>query len=220
MPSRDNPAAVLFDRDGTLIVNVPYNRDPGRVEPVPGALRALDRIRRAGVPVGVITNQSGVASGLIGAEELREVNSRVDELLGPFAVWAVCPHGESDGCGCRKPAPGLVLRAAAALGVDARDCVVIGDIGRDVEAARAAGARGILVPTPQTLPYEVEAAEEVADDLAAAVDRVMGAAADGEARVAAGTARSGSPRGAARNEPPAGTARTGSRARPDAGARP
>ncbi|WP_189250504.1 HAD-IIIA family hydrolase [Streptosporangium pseudovulgare] len=164
---------MLFDRDGTLIEDVPYNADPGRVRPVPGARRALDRLRRAGIPVGVVTNQSGVARGLVGPDALEDVNRRVEELLGPFAVWAVCPHGEDDRCACRKPAPGLVLHAAAVLGVDARDCVVVGDIGRDVEAARAAGARGILVPTPVTLPEEVAAAPEVAADLAAAVDLAL-----------------------------------------------
>ncbi|MGS2645115.1 D-glycero-alpha-D-manno-heptose-1,7-bisphosphate 7-phosphatase [Streptosporangium sp. G12] len=173
MSNRKRPAAVLFDRDGTLIVNVPHNRDPRRVRPMPGAPAALDRLRRTGVPIGVVTNQSGVARGLIGVEELYEVNSRVEALLGPFDVWAVCSHGEDDGCGCRKPAPGLILRAAAVLGVSARDCVVIGDIGRDMEAARAAGARGILVPTPETLPQEVTAAPETAADLVTAVERVI-----------------------------------------------
>ncbi|MFF3437804.1 HAD-IIIA family hydrolase [Streptosporangium sp. NPDC002721] len=172
-PGRTRPAAVLFDRDGTLVVDVPYNRDPGLVRPMPGARAALDRLRRRGVPIGVVTNQSGVARGLIGVEELHEVNSRVETLLGPFDVWAVCSHGEDDGCGCRKPAPGLIVRAAAILGVNARDCVVIGDIGRDMDAARAAGARGILVPTSRTLPREVATAPETAADLVSAVERVI-----------------------------------------------
>ncbi|MEV0973047.1 D-glycero-alpha-D-manno-heptose-1,7-bisphosphate 7-phosphatase [Microtetraspora glauca] len=166
-------AAVLFDRDGTLIHDVPYNADPDRVSPVAGARAALDRLRRAGVPVGVVSNQSGVARGLITRAALDAVNARVEDLLGPFHVWAVCPHGEADRCGCRKPAPGLVLRAAALLGVSPRDCVVVGDIGGDVEAALAAGARGILVPTPRTLPGEVAAAREVVPDLAAAVERAL-----------------------------------------------
>jgi HAD superfamily hydrolase (TIGR01662 family) len=172
MPLNARPAAVLFDRDGTLILDVPYNADPALVRPVPGARDALDRLRRAGVPLGVVTNQAGVAKGLIGEEALREVNMRVEELLGPFGVWAVCPHDDGDGCDCRKPRPGLVVRAAA-LGVAPADCVVIGDIGRDMGAARAAGARGILVPTPVTLPAEVAAAPEVAVDLGAAVDAVL-----------------------------------------------
>lgn len=174
MSSMDHPpAAVLFDRDGTLIEDVPYNAEPARVEAVPGAREALDRLREAAVPIGVVSNQSGVARGLIAPAALAGVNARVEELLGPFDVWAVCPHEEADGCACRKPAPGLVLRAAATLGVRPEDCVVIGDIGRDMEAARAAGARGILVPTAQTLPAEVVAAWEVAADLGLAVEMAL-----------------------------------------------
>ncbi|MGW5265984.1 D-glycero-alpha-D-manno-heptose-1,7-bisphosphate 7-phosphatase [Microbispora sp. NPDC004025] len=167
------PAAVLFDRDGTLIHDVPYNSDPDRVEPVAGAREALARLRAESIPVGIVTNQSGVAKGLIAPEALRAVNDRVDTLLGPFDVWEICPHDDGDRCDCRKPAPGLVLRAARRLGVPPEGCVVIGDIGRDVEAARAAGARGILVPTPVTLAEEVAAAPEVAPDLAAAIDLVL-----------------------------------------------
>jgi histidinol-phosphate phosphatase family protein len=165
--------AVLFDRDGTLVEDVPYNNDPDEVKPMPGAITALGRLRRAGVRIGVVTNQSGVARGLITHGELARVNRRVEELLGPFDVWAICPHAEGDGCGCRKPRPGLVLRAAGLLGVSPRDCVVIGDIGRDVEAAARAGARGILVPTPVTLAAEVAAAPETAGDLLAAVDLAL-----------------------------------------------
>ncbi len=171
------PAAVLFDRDGTLVVDVPYNGDPDRVELVPGAREAVERLRRAGVPTAVVSNQSGIARGLLTEGDVEAVNARVEELLGPLGPWTHCPHAPEDGCGCRKPAPGLVLRAAAALGVEPQDCVVIGDIGADVEAARAAGARGILVPTPHTLPEEVAAAERVAPDLGRAVDLALGAAA-------------------------------------------
>jgi histidinol phosphatase-like enzyme len=78
----------------------------------------------------------------------------VDSLTGPFGAWLVCPHRPEDGCGCRKPAPGLINGAAAALGVTAAECVVIGDIGADVAAARAAGARAVLVPAPATRPAE------------------------------------------------------------------
>ena len=168
------PEAVLLDRDGTLVVDVPYNGDPERVVPVPGVREALDRLRAAGVPLAMISNQSGVARGLLTEEQVSAVNRRVEELLGSIGPWAVCPHGPGDGCGCRKPAPGLVLRAAAELGVDPARCAVIGDIGSDVEAARRAGARGVLVPTPRTRPEEVEAAPEVAADLGAAVDALLG----------------------------------------------
>jgi histidinol-phosphate phosphatase family protein len=170
---RTLPGAVLFDRDGTLVVDVPYNGDPTRVQPVPGAAAALARLRAAGVPTAVVSNQSGIARGLVTAAQVRAVNARVEELLGPLGPWSWCPHGPADGCDCRKPAPGLILRAAARLGVDPARCVVIGDIGADVQAARAAGARAILVPTSVTRADEVAAADEVAPDLSAAVDRVL-----------------------------------------------
>lgn len=163
------PQAVLFDRDGTLIVDVPYNRDPARVRLMPTALEAVAAVRRMGIPVGVVSNQSGVARGLISAGQLEAVNREVERLLGRFDVWMVCPHAPEDGCRCRKPRPGLVLDAAAALGVDPAEVVVIGDIAADLGAAAAAGARGILVPTPVTRPAEVAAATEVASTLAAAV---------------------------------------------------
>ncbi len=173
---RELPDAVLLDRDGTLIHDVPYNGDPDRVVPVPGARKALERLREAGVPLAVVSNQSGVARGLLTTENVTAVNRRVEELLGPLGHWAVCPHGPDDGCGCRKPAPGLVLEAAAAVGARPERCVVVGDIGADVEAARAAGARGVLVPTPRTRQEEIEAAPEVAPDLTAAVELLVGGA--------------------------------------------
>jgi histidinol-phosphate phosphatase family protein len=165
--------AVLFDRDGTLVRDVPFNRDPEAVEPMPGALAALDRLRAAGIAVGVVTNQSGVARGLISSAEVEAVNERIEKLLGPFGTWAVCPHGPDDGCECRKPLPGLILRAAADLGVEPHECVVIGDIGTDVQAARAAGARGILVPTPVTCPSEIGPGV-TAPDLVGAVRLALG----------------------------------------------
>ncbi|GAA2270456.1 hypothetical protein GCM10010149_09800 [Nonomuraea roseoviolacea subsp. roseoviolacea] len=173
MFTQRGPGAVLFDRDGTLIKDVPYNGDPRKVEPMPGAAEALSRLRRAEVPVAVVTNQSGVAKGLITPDEMGQVNARVEELLGPFDAWAICVHDDGDCCTCRKPAPGLLIRAAAVLDVSPRDCVVVGDIGRDMEAARAAGARGILVPTPLTLQQEVLEAPEVAADLTEVTDRLL-----------------------------------------------
>ena len=170
------PAAVLFDRDGTLVEDVPYNGDPSRVTVVGGAREALDRLRAAGVPLAVISNQSGVGRGLITEEQVDAVNRRVEELVGPIETWVYCPHGPHEGCECRKPAPGMIVRAASSLGVDASRCAVVGDVGADVEAARAVGARGILVPTEKTRFAEIYAAEEVAGDLGKAVDLLLGGA--------------------------------------------
>ncbi|WP_459545452.1 HAD-IIIA family hydrolase [Nocardia sp. X0981] len=166
------PAAVLFDRDDTLIVDIPYLADPGLVRPVPAARAQLRRLRRAGIRTGVVSNQSGVATGRITPAQLAAVESRVEELLGPFDTWQVCVHGRQDGCGCRKPRPGLVLAAARALGVDPRHCVVIGDIGSDIDAAHAAGAAAVLVPTSRTRTEEIASARRtavVAADLTEAV---------------------------------------------------
>ncbi|MFJ6793153.1 D-glycero-alpha-D-manno-heptose-1,7-bisphosphate 7-phosphatase [Streptomyces sp. NPDC091268] len=170
----DLPEAVLFDRDGTLVVDVPYNGDPARVRPMPTAPAAVRMLRELGVRVGVVSNQSGVARGLLSREQVRAVGRRVDELFGPFDVWAVCPHGPADGCACRKPAPGLVLAACARLGTVPARTVVVGDIGSDLGAARAAGARGVLVPTRVTRPEEVRDAGETARDLLAAVRLLTG----------------------------------------------
>ncbi len=166
--------AVLVDRDGTLVLDVPYNGDPDRVVPMPAARGALDRLRAAGLRVGVLTNQSGIARGLLTRDQVDAVNARVEELLGPFDDWQVCPHDDGAGCRCRKPSPGMVHAAARNLGTSAARCVVIGDIGRDVVAAGAAGALSVLVPTGATDPAEIAAAPVVAPDLGVAADWVLG----------------------------------------------
>ncbi|MBW4720533.1 D-glycero-alpha-D-manno-heptose-1,7-bisphosphate 7-phosphatase [Saccharothrix obliqua] len=163
------PEAVLFDRDGTLVRDVPYNGDPALVEPMPGAREALSLVRSRGLRIGVVSNQSGIGRGLLTWSQVDAVNARVDRLLGGFDDWQVCPHRPEDGCACRKPRPGLVLAACAALGVRPERVVVVGDIGADVAAALAAGAWPVLVPTPVTRPEEVARAPRTAPDLLTAV---------------------------------------------------
>jgi histidinol-phosphate phosphatase family protein len=168
--------AVLLDRDGTLVVDVPYNGNPAKVVPVPGAKPALDRLRTAGLRLAIVSNQSGIARGLLTLAQVDAVNERVEELLGPFDAVLVCPHGPDDGCACRKPEPGMLYKAMAELGTEPARCVFIGDIGADVDAALAAGIRPVLVPTGVTRSEEVAAAPMVATDLAGAVDLVLGGA--------------------------------------------
>jgi histidinol-phosphate phosphatase family protein len=167
------PAAVLFDRDGTLIADVPYNGDPALVEPMPGAREAVARLRAVGVPLAIVSNQSGIARGLVQPADVEAIHARMETLLGPLGPLEYCPHGPDDGCACRKPAPGLIERAARRLGVEPRDCVVIGDIGADVEAAHAAGARAVLVPTSRTRSEEIAAAPVHARSLLEAVEGVL-----------------------------------------------
>jgi histidinol phosphatase-like enzyme len=117
----------------------------------------------------VISNQSGIGRGLLTARQVAAVNQRIERELGPFDVWQTCPHVPADGCVCRKPLPGMVLRAAAVLNIAPHECAVIGDIGADVRAATAAGAVGVLVPTPITLDDEIDRSELVAPNLSTAV---------------------------------------------------
>jgi histidinol-phosphate phosphatase family protein len=168
--------AVLLDRDDTIIEDGPYLNDPGGVRPLPGAVRALDRLRHNGVRLAIVTNQSGVARGLISVDQLNAVNAKVEDVLGPFDSWQVCTHDDADGCGCRKPNPGMVLAAANALGVPPHRCVMIGDTGGDVNAALAADARAVLVPTPRTRVGEIADARmraQVAATLSDAVAMVL-----------------------------------------------
>jgi histidinol-phosphate phosphatase family protein len=157
-----------------LVVDVPYNGDPDRVRVRDGAHEAVAALREAGVPTAVVSNQSGVARGLLTSEQVAAVNRRIERELGPLGPWCVCPHGPDDGCGCRKPAPGLIRRAADQLGVDVGRCVVIGDIGSDVVAAQRAGASAVLVPTEVTRRDEIASAPLVADTLPEAVELALG----------------------------------------------
>ncbi|MBV8724422.1 MAG: HAD family hydrolase [Candidatus Eremiobacteraeota bacterium] len=153
----NKPCAVLFDRDETLVVDVPFNGDPEKVQPAPNARALLDRLRAAGLPLAVVSNQSGVGRGLLTLEAVDAVNRKIEELLGPFAGFFVCPHTPQDACECRKPKPKLILDAAAALGVDPACCVYVGDRQSDVEAARNAGAIPLKVEGPHGLEDAVNA---------------------------------------------------------------
>jgi HAD superfamily hydrolase (TIGR01662 family) len=175
-PVPATPLAVLVDRDDTLIHDVPYNGDPELVLPMTGVRRGLDRLRARGIKLAIVSNQSGIARGRLTVDQVQAVTDRVIDRLGPFDDARWCPHGPGGGCACRKPAPGMLLDAAAALGVDPLRCAMIGDIGADMAAARAAGMRGILVPTAATRPKEVAAAPERAAGFAAAVDLLLRAA--------------------------------------------
>jgi len=163
--------AVLFDRDGTVVHDVPYNGDPAKVRLVDGAVEVFARLRTAGLRTGIVTNQSGIGRGLITTEQADAVTSEVVRRLGGVDVVRTCPHAPGDGCGCRKPAPGLVLSAAAALGLAPHEVAVVGDSTTDAGAAVAAGARSVLVPGSRAPGRGGEHVEAL--DLAAALDLLL-----------------------------------------------
>lgn len=139
--------ALLLDRDGTLIVDVGYPRDPALVELVPGAVEALRELQRDRALV-VISNQSGIARGKITEAEAEAVHARFVELFAragvTFSGCYYCPHGPDEGCRCRKPAPGLIEDAARELGLDLAHSVMIGDKPSDLAAGRAAGCASVI----------------------------------------------------------------------------
>lgn len=139
--------ALFLDRDGTIIVDVGYPRDPGQVALLPGAADALRELS-AHAALVIVSNQSGIARGRITPAEAVAVHARTVELLADAGVMLArayyCPHGPDDGCRCRKPAPGMLLDAAADLGLDLARSIVVGDKASDVEAGRAAGCRAAL----------------------------------------------------------------------------
>ncbi|MDR0361782.1 MAG: HAD family hydrolase [Planctomycetota bacterium] len=164
---------VLLDRDGTIMVDKAYQSDPALTELLPGALAGLRTLSDAGYRLVVITNQSGINRGLIKPRELEAVNQSLVDLLAKegIAVERVyyCPHTPEDGCNCRKPRPGMALRAAEELGFDTRDAYVIGDREADMRLGKAVGATSVLVRTGggrETEESGNTAPDYIADDLA------------------------------------------------------
>jgi D-glycero-D-manno-heptose 1,7-bisphosphate phosphatase len=183
----DGGGAVLFDKDGTLVRDVPYNVDPALIELMPGAGHALAALQQAGYRLGVVSNQSGVARGLFDASALDAVAARLRELLDADGVridfFAWCPH-HPDGsvadlslnCDCRKPRPGLVLRALSELDAEASRSWLVGDILNDIEAGSRAGCRTVLLDVgseTEWLEGEHRQPDVIAADLPAAAKAIL-----------------------------------------------
>jgi D-glycero-D-manno-heptose 1,7-bisphosphate phosphatase len=147
---RSRTPAILLDRDGVVNRRLPEHvRSWSDFEFLPRSLAALRLLRGAGARVVILTNQSVVGHGLIDRAQLDEIHRRMREAVeragGLIEAVLACPHAPRDGCGCRKPATGLFLRAEAELHVDLPRSVMIGDSRTDVEAARAAGCDAVWV---------------------------------------------------------------------------
>jgi D-glycero-D-manno-heptose 1,7-bisphosphate phosphatase len=145
-------AAVFLDRDGTLIEDSGFIGDPARVRVLPTVVDALRLLASRGFATVVVSNQSGVARGYFDDAAVHAVNAHVAQLLANDGValdaWYHCPHyGEP--CACRKPSPGMIVRAAEEHGLVVARSAVVGDRGSDIALAHGLGIPGILVPGPE-----------------------------------------------------------------------
>lgn len=169
---------VLIDRDGVINRDsIEYIKSVEEWEPLPGSLEAIADLTHAGFTVAVVTNQSGIGRGLLTEQTLAAIHAAMREAVqaagGRIAGIHYCPHLPDDGCDCRKPRPGLLHRAADALGLPLAGAPFIGDKISDVEAAHAAGARPILVGTAV---MDVPGGVERFEDLGAAARQLIGEA--------------------------------------------
>ena len=167
---------VILDRDGVINHDSPeYIRSPEQWKPIDGSLEAIVALCGAGFAPVVVSNQSGVGRGLLSAGTLERIHARMSEAVaaagGQLSGIYHCPHKPQDGCGCRKPAVGLVRKMERALGYSARGAPLIGDKLSDLQLARNVGARPILVRTgygATTLAAPDDSTVEVYADLAQA----------------------------------------------------
>jgi D-glycero-D-manno-heptose 1,7-bisphosphate phosphatase len=177
--------AIFLDRDGVINENRPdYVKSWAEVQLLPGALDALRALARLDWPIVVISNQSAIGRGLTTKEAVEDIHRRLAEEVaaagGRIDAFYYCPHRPGEGCDCRKPAPGLLRRAAQELKIDLRRSYMVGDAVEDVQAAVAAGCKPILVRTGRGqaalrgMPQELLAECHVADDLTSAVNWILG----------------------------------------------
>jgi len=180
--SRARPAAFL-DRDGVLNVNLDAHvRRWDEFAFLPGAIEAVRRLHEAGWPIVVVTNQAAIGRGYTTAAEVADIHARMCAAIasggGQIARVLHCPHRPDEACECRKPRPGMLLRAAGDLDLDLARSYVVGDHLTDVEAAIAAGCRPILVRSGRGAAIAADAVARfeglpVVDDVVEAVDLIL-----------------------------------------------
>ena len=177
--------AVFLDRDGTICEEMGYLNHLSRLHVFPFAANAIGRLNKAGLPVIVVTNQSGVSRGIFPESLVAQIHARISEELSMGGArvdaYYFCAHTRQEDCACRKPLPGLLEKAAREHGLRLDGSFVIGDRYADVELAHGVGGRGILVLTGYGRgEYELHRQEwprqpdSVVENLSAAVDAILG----------------------------------------------
>ncbi len=172
---------IILDRDGVINHDSDdFIKNPAEWEPIDGSLEAIARLNYAGYRVVVITNQSGIARGLLDVETLNRIHSKMRRMLaqvgGRIEAIMFCPHGPEDDCKCRKPHNGSFEDLAHRLRVNLENVPAVGDSLRDIQAAMESKARPILVKTgkgERTLADGIPEGIEVYDDLAAVVTALL-----------------------------------------------
>ena len=174
MPERLS-AAVFIDRDGTLMKDVDYCGDPREVEVFQGAPEALRKLKERGYKIVIVTNQSGIGRGYFTEQAYRAVEKEVARQTGADLIDGTyfCPHAPAEECDCRKPAPGMVLRAANEHDLDLGQSFFIGDKDSDVECGRRAGTKTILVQTGYGKNADQRDADFIAADLQEAAHIIL-----------------------------------------------
>ncbi len=170
---------VFLDRDGVINERRldDYVRSPDQLRFVPGSLDQLARLTRAGYHIVVVSNQQGIGKGLFTWRDLDEVTAAVrtavEEAGGRIDAFYYCPHLDEEGCECRKPRPGLLLRAAHELSIHPSDTYMVGDRMSDVIAGHAAGCKTILITAAAPSEIGVQP-DHMVSSLAEAVDIILG----------------------------------------------
>lgn len=198
---RPGRRAVFLDRDGTLVRDVPYLAEPRGLRLLRGAAAAVRRLREAGFAVVLLTNQSGVGRGRIDPDTLTAIHGELrrrllrhgTELDGIY----VCPHRPGEGCGCRKPAKGLLHRAVRELGLEVEGSFVVGDRESDVALAAGTPLKAILLRPRGRRPRGGTAADHVTSSLARAADWILAQRPQGNRRMSRGPNQRTSHTGAA-----------------------
>lgn len=179
--------AVFLDKDGTIIPDIPYNVDENRISLSEGVVEGLQLLQSYGYLLVIVSNQSGIAYGYFTVDQLNSVKNALNRMCSKLGIYLdgfyYCPHHPhgtvanfAEECACRKPQPGLLLKAAGEMDIDLSSSWMIGDILHDVEAGNRAGCKTILINNgneTEWVPGDARVPQFEAKDLAEAARYIL-----------------------------------------------